>query len=187
MSACLALIVALGLAAPATVQAASTGHANFFLGFKMLDEDDWEPLESQPAFGAEVSWGGDDWPILIATDLLLSADDDDEFGADVEARTAELDLGVRKIWEVDNVRPYVGGGIGLISAEVEVETPLGDVDDDDNAIGLWAGGGVFWRLGERFNLGVSGRWSKAEVEFAGADVEAGGLSLGLLLGWGWGD
>jgi hypothetical protein len=50
---------------------------------------------------------------------------------------------------------------------------------------VWAGGGVFWRLGRRFNLGGTVRWSDAQVTLFDNDVQAGGVTYGLLLGWGW--
>ena len=67
-----------------------TGNANFFLGQKSLDSDDWEPLENQGEFGAEVSWGKKAWPILIATDVLISGDSDEISGNDVDAGTASF-------------------------------------------------------------------------------------------------
>ena len=164
-----------------------TGNANFFLGQKSLDSDDWEPLENQGEFGAEVSWGKKAWPILIATDVLISGDSDEISGNDVDAGTAEIDLGVRKIWEVKTFRPYVGGGLALISASFEFDLPgtSATIDDDDSAVGAWVGGGAFWRVGSRFNIGGAIRYSTADVEFGGEDIDAGGLSVGLLLGWGW--
>ncbi len=47
-------------------------------------------------------------------------------------------------------------------------------------------GGAFWRLGKRFNIGVDVRLSTGEVRIFGEDVQAGGVTTGLLLGWGWG-
>ena len=47
-------------------------------------------------------------------------------------------------------------------------------------------GGIFWRLGKRFNLGLEARFSAAQVKLSGRDVQAGGVSVGLILGWGWG-
>jgi hypothetical protein len=54
-----------------------------------------------------------------------------------------------------------------------------------SALGLWIGGGIYWRLGSRFNIGLAARYSSASVELFGVDVEAGGPMYGMLLGWGW--
>ena len=56
---------------------------------------------------------------------------------------------------------------------------------DDDAIGFWIGGGIYWTLGEHFNIGFDLRWSKAEVTINGVDGEAGGGHAGLLLGYHW--
>jgi len=172
------------LAAPSAVLA-GTGNANFFLGGKALNKSDWEPLEDQAEFGAEVTFGRDGWPVSVAIDVLGSATEETESGIDFEGRTSELCVGVRKIWEVNRTRPYIGGGIALVTAEFEGDVSGVNISDDDNGIGAWIGGGVFWRLGSRFNLGIAARYSKAEVTLFGADGEAGGTHAGILLGWGW--
>ncbi len=179
----LATLLILTSAGPAV---AGTGDVNFFLGQKMLKKSDWEPFENQPEFGAEVSFGKQDWPVLIATDLFGSARERTEFGVKVTASTSELDIGVRKIWEKGRIRPYIGGGFGSIEGKVEAETGGSTVSSSDSAFGAWLGGGVFWRIGTRFNIGASARWSQAKINAEpNTEVEAGGFHLGLLLGWGW--
>ncbi|MGH9866612.1 MAG: outer membrane protein [Candidatus Polarisedimenticolia bacterium] len=178
-----AVLLAAG-AWPALAEA--EGHANFYLGFKQLDEDDWEPVDDQFVFGAEISIGQTGWPVMIAIDPYFAGSSEEEAGFDINTATSELAIGVRKIWDFNGVHPYVGGGPSLLSGALEVEGPFGgDVDDSDSTLGLWAGGGIFWRLGSRFNIGVSLRWSTGEVELFDVDVQAGGLQGGLLLGWGW--
>ena len=59
------------------------------------------------------------------------------------------------------------------------------VEDTDTSPGAWADGGVFWRLGSHFNLGLAARYSKATVTLFDTDMEAGGYSGGVMLGWGW--
>ncbi len=90
-------------------------------------------------------------------------------------------LGLRKIWEPGAARPYVGGGIARLSARTK---SLG-VEETDTAIGGWVGGGIFWRLGSRLNIGIAGRVSSGKVTLSGQKVEAGGTFVGGILGWGW--
>ncbi|HET9481012.1 MAG TPA: hypothetical protein VFP98_04580, partial [Candidatus Polarisedimenticolia bacterium] len=136
--------------------------------------------------GVEVSIGPGNWPIDLALDAFFSAGDEEEFGLDIDLTTQEFAGGIRKIWEAGNARPYIGGGLAIIRADAEISTPGGSVSDDDIGIGPWFGGGVFWRIGQAFNIGIAGRWSTADVEFdGGPEVDAGGLHAGLLLGWGW--
>jgi hypothetical protein len=179
---------ALVLAAPPSQ---AENHINFSLGQKMLEKDDWSPVEDQPEFGVASTFGSKDWPVQIAIDFLASAKEDEVvdnsiapgFIVDLEGRTSELAFGVRKIWNKNSIRPFVGGGVGIIAGAAEAV----GIDDDDSDIGVWAHGGVFWRLGKRFNIGVDLRVSRAEVSIFGVDVQAGGEHLGLILGFGFGE
>ena len=107
-----------------------TGNINGFLGMKQLDEDDWEPVEEQTEFGVKLDFKQESWPVSIAIDYLVSSDDDSGLyyvsgygviAADVEGETSELCLGVRKVWDQSpTMRPFIGGGLALISAEAKV-------------------------------------------------------------------
>ncbi len=166
-----------------------SGNVNFFLGGKSLD-DDWDPVEDQGEFGIMVDYKKVGWPLSIAIDLLGSNDDDSIF----EGTTTEFCFGVRKTWEPStNMRPFFGGGLAIISAEIEI----GPFNDDDSAVGIWLGGGVYWTLTEHCNIGVLLRYSDAEVEldprYAGVqlipggpiDIDGGGGHFGLILGYHW--
>ena len=175
------LFFVLGLMNPAIARAESKGEVNFILGKKMLDQADWEPVEDQGEFGAEVTWGGSDWPIAFATDIVASSHGGDLSFFQVEGQTSELAFGLRKIWEAGAARPYLGGGIAKIDAQLESN----GVREDDTALGGWLGAGIFWRLGSRFNIGLAGRVSRGKVTVFGLEREAGGTHAGLILGWGW--
>jgi len=193
--AALAAVATVALTTPAA-RAAADGQVNFFLGQKALDSGDWDPVDEQAEIGAVMSFGQDAWPIHIAVDVLFSGDDgtlqDPLLGSiDVTGSTFEVGAGVRKIWGKKGMHPYVGGGIAIIGAKAELDSPFGNADADDSAVGPWIDGGIFWRLGTRFNIGFDVRWSEAEVDldFGGGlvtnDIDAGGLHAGLLLGFGW--
>jgi len=193
---CLCLLLILSASA---VQAMEV-NINFLLANKSLDSDDWgdpaigEDADSQPAFGIATTFGGKDWPVAIALDQITSARYDTvrvslplPAEVDLVQGTWELDAGVRKIWKKGKARPFVGGGLGIIAARQEKHAlGLLTMDDTDSTVGLWFNGGAFWRLGKRFNIGVDLRLSAGEVTLFGEDVKAGGGTLGLLLGWGWG-
>ena len=167
---------------------AHAGDLNLFLGAKALNEDDWAPLDSHTELGLQGSWGPPEWPVAIATDLYGSVDSKEILGVDFSASTAEINLGVRKIWRTggeQRVRPYIGGGIAAISGTLEAESGGVKVSDDDNGVGGWLGGGIFWRLGGSFNLGMDLRLSTATIELYGADGNAGGGHFGVLAGFGW--
>ena len=175
------------LLAPATAYAG--GDANFLIGGKPF-MDGWDPVGNQSTLGIEVTFGRETWPVWIAIDSFGSDKtaknitfnlDGTLFTDDIVGSTGELDLGVRKIWGRHKTRPFVGGGVGLISAELD----LGGATDTADKVGPWVGGGVFWRLGSRFNIGVTTRWSDANVTVFGNDLQAGGFTGGVLIGWGW--
>jgi hypothetical protein len=179
-----AFVLCLFAIAPPTAQA---GHVNLFLGSKVLSEKDWAPLDTHTEGGIEASWGSSEWPVMIATDLLGSTRSKSEGGIDYTGTTGELALGVRKIWNTGTrrrVHPYIGGGISYITAKFEGTAGGITVSDDDTGVGGWFGGGIFWRLGSQFNLGISARGSAAEVNLYGVDGKAGGGHFGVTFGLG---
>jgi len=163
-----------------------SGNVNFFLGQKSLDSDDWGVLDDQSAFGVLVDFKQDHWPVSVALDFLGSYDDVTQLGTKFEGGTFEFDVGVRKIWEVSGspVRPYIGGGLAFVSAKLEESGPF-PASDEDNGTGIWLNGGVYWTLGQSFNLGLDLRYSDAEVTLYDVDGEAGGTFAGLMLGYHW--
>ena len=176
------MICAMGSEVYAAQQSDWTGNVNFFLGAKVLDEDDWEPAEEQDEFGIEVDFKQRNWPVSIAIDFLYGSGDGTIYGVKCESETTELNIGIRNIWDQSpHVRPFIGVGIAFISAEASV--PWYSVDD--SSVGIWFGGGVYWTLGESFNIGLEAKYSTAEVTFNGFDVEAGGRHFGMLIGFHW--
>jgi hypothetical protein len=141
---------------------------------------------------AVMSFGRDDWPVHIAADVLFSGKDGSlPGGIDVSGGTFEAAVGVRKIWGWKSVHPYAGAGVAIVAAAIELDGPAGSAEDSDATLGPWIGGGVMWRLGTRFDIGLDVRWSDGDVDldFGGGatapGLDAGGLHYGLLLGFGW--
>jgi len=184
---CLAVCFAL---AALSVPAWAGGNANFVLGWRGLDEDYWSPVEDQAVVGVTVDFGKEGWPVFLEAGLQGSAGDDnvlDIGDVSVTGSVGELSFGVNKTWQpAGNIRPFIGGGLASVTATYEVDTFLGDVDDDDTSLGVYLHGGVFWRLGKRFNIGVDGRiLAGTDITLFGADGDADYAQLGLVLGWGW--
>lgn len=169
----------------------TTGNVNVFLGGKGLD-DEWEPADSQGEFGFEVDFRPRSWPVNLVIGLRAGADEADVFDpifgpGQLESRTSELTFGVKKIWEPQGVpiRPFIGGGLLLAEAEATLKDSGGEVSDSDSGFGIWFGGGVYFTLAGHFNIGLDLRVSRAEVEVAGVDTDAGGDHLGVILGYHW--
>lgn len=205
-----ALAVLLGTGSWRPVHAET--NLNFVLGTKLLDADDWRVGDNQGSIAFLSTFGSSSWPVQVAIDVLGSGSGSTTTfyplsgveirGNELVQSTFELDVGVRKIWRAGKARPFVGGGLAVIWGQQEEEIfllpPLdyeGTVFDtfpplvlseSDEAPGAWIDGGIFWRLGRMFNIGVEARYSRAELSFGPRKVQAGGLNLGLILGWGWG-
>ena len=178
----------------------------------------------QPALGFELTWGHQGWPAWVALDVLHSYDDGVQYfpaihlGALVippahvrrRARTIEVGLGVRRSWTVLGWTPYLGGGGSWVRGSVAYEmsdpsqgsygAPGPRVSGRDAAFGYWAGGGVYRRIGPRFQLGLTARYSKAKIDLPSVrvvgesghyrfvpialrELDAGGKHLGVVVGW----
>src|SRR5262245_52293748 len=173
----LLLALAVAILLPLTASRSDAkGDINFMLGVKRVEDygdlEDFingeDDLGNQFDFGVEMTFSGANWPIGIAVDLLGSSREEDAdyynyydaygYYYTLKASTAELDLGIRKIWEFPRnpVRPYLGGGVAMARGKVEKDGEKFDpllpgvvgtlsVEDDDTGVGYWIGGGVFWR------------------------------------------
>ena len=166
------------------------GDINVLLAGKRLDNNEWAPTQRQGELGLQTDFQPPAWPVALAVDFLAAgANTPVSYRGFTEqrARTSELDLGVRKIFRpAALVRPYVGGGLALASAELEYAGPFGTISDHDGGAGAWIGGGVFWTLASAFNIGLDAKFSSAQVNLFGQSMDAGGFHLGLLLGYHWG-
>jgi len=167
------------------------GNLNAVVGFKELDEEEWGPLDRQDELGVELTI--DVGKIGVAADLLRSTDEQ-PFGASqkIEGTTTELDLGIRKIWG-KRLRPFFGGGLAFIKAEIELSDEFGSTSGDKSRVGFWLGGGVFYQIAKHLNIGVDVRGSatSSSEEYVPYTLEPntvpelGGFHLGALVGVGW--
>ncbi len=197
----LALVVCL-----TTSSAMAGGDANFLFGYKMLSEGEFDDLgvDNQPELGVSVTLDFQ-WPVALAIDLLSSHDDTTEATSPTVMRrtrvdTLELNIGVRKFWEIKKWRPYVGGGLAMIQLDAKQTTStniLGNIvedtliDDDDSGVGFWLSGGTLWTLPEGFNVGAELRYSDADSDLTSEgftskqSFDAGGFHLAVMLGYHW--
>jgi len=167
---------------------ASTSRISGFLGTKKLDDNPWKPFNEQLELGAMLDIRPDSWPVSIATGVYWSADAHDEQNSNQSytennGTTTELLLGLRRTLDFygTNLHPYYAAGLAYISGE---KKDFGQTQKD-SALGYWVGTGVYWTFTQHFDIGIEGRYSKAEAEFSGKDVELGGTHLGFTLGYSW--
>jgi len=181
-----------------------TGNVNFFAGGKSLsDADKWEPLSNEHVnLGVLVDFKPPNWPVSISIDVLYHLLNDKfetiyysgrEWELHYKGKTTEIHLGVRKIWDNHSIiRPFIGGGLALIKAELEVSSPLevARFNEDDMGVGMWLEGGTYFTIAKHLNLGLSCRWSKADISMTnpiGDEVsgDAGGWHYGAIVGYHW--
>jgi hypothetical protein len=205
----LAALLVLLLCAGAGPALAGGGDANLLFGQKSLSEDalDDAGVDSQSQFGVSVTLDFQ-WPVMLAIDYMSSSDDATRMipaafplQLDTDVDTTELNLGVRKFWGADKIRPFVGGGLALVQLDAR-QTESGTlgpgapfstliVDDDGSGIGLWINGGFLYRAGEHFNVGFDVRYSNADADLSTAQVgsdlslDSGGIHYGVALGYHW--
>jgi opacity protein-like surface antigen len=164
-----------------------TGNVSGYVGHKSVDDKDWPNLDSQASVGVISDFRKQSWPVSIAADLIFSADVDKNGVEENTGGTVETHLGARKIFTLQNssFRPYVGGGVALVTALLENENAGVTIDDDDHAVGAWVGAGTYYAVTPSFNLGLDVRYSKAEVTLFDKEREAGGLNAGITAGYHW--
>jgi len=172
-----------------------TGNVNLLLGTRFLEKDNWEPLDKQLEGGLLVDFRPKRWWISFAVDFLYSWDEDEidvvdlgigTYSVKIKSRIWELDLGIRKIWESpEYIRPYIGGGFAIINGQMKSEAFGDSVSDDETGYGIWANAGLYVTIYKHFNIGIDGRWSKAEVDLFDRQARVGGWQVGAIAGFHW--
>lgn len=191
---------------PGLAQAAElSGNVNAFIGMKMLDDSDWGDFDDQTEFGVMADLGANTWPIGLSANLIYSSDStsdyhDNEIGDTYyytyyaeDATTVELNLGVKKIWAVSGpFNIYVAGGLATIYGEMEITRANNlsgtyrDTDsEDDTGLGGWGAVGCYFTFANHVNVGMDLRYSSAEIDMYDDEIDAGGVHVGLLVGYAW--
>ena len=192
----LALVLVLAAAAATATAPATAADVNLnvypIAGRSMHDSDFWDPVDDQYALGGTVDFGRATSPLHFALGLHGSVGDEDILNPLVNKETAninELSFGIAKVWTTQgSVRPFVSGGLSFVHAELEFDNNFGSgtVNDDDDSIGVWIEGGVYWRLTAHFNLGLFGRGLMGtSINLFGEDTDADYFEAGPMIGWSW--
>jgi opacity protein-like surface antigen len=182
-----AITTALLLALPVAQAGDWTGSVGGSIGSKHLDDKDWGSLDSHEALGFRFDIRKKSWPVSITYDLLFSGEVDKNASLKDEAYNLENHIGIRKTFELEdsNMRPYIGGGVTLVSAEIRNETAITSVKDNDHGTGFWLGAG--WNVGvtDKVDIGFDVRYSEAEVTIFNQDIEAGGMHYAATASYRW--
>lgn len=187
------LTVLLSLNASVVSASEYSANVNLSLGNNKMSSADWGEGNSQGSVGLITDFKMDSWPVNIAVDGFVSgsgdftADNDKDKKGKLKASSAELHLGVRKIWDFSNTKfsPYVGGGLSFATGSLDRKVNGEKENDSDSAVGTWLGTGVYWRPVDNFNVGADLRYSKVDLKLHGDNIKAGGLRTGIFIGYNW--
>ena len=182
--------------APAQESSGTSGNTQFLIGERyMTDKDFWEPFDTQMMFGVEVDFAPAKSPIHVALAGSFSTDDT-RVSAPFHGATGDVRVGLAEfsagfLWHPVRhgiVRPYIGGGAVLLGASIDTDIGsfFGD-SDTDTSFGFYGNAGVFFKVGESFNIGVDGRIVRGtDFDFSGLQADADYEQVAMLLGFSWG-
>ena len=147
-------------------------HLTLLLGERQLDDDDWDPVEDQLAGGVEVDGTDPSTGHGYEIGMTYSQDDDDIGPVDVTGDTLDVYGGYRHTFRLESreIHPYLSAGLALIRAQVEVDGPINNNDEDDISPGAYVRAGIGFDLSDRTRLGVDYRHMFL------TDVDIGGIS-----------
>jgi hypothetical protein len=172
--------------------ASATGNVNFVIGARHLDDDTWDKVQNQVSGSIAVDFSPEDWPVHFVFGAAGSGRDENgeswrwwdrttDYG-----RVGELSFGAvllpnRK----SQTRPFIGAGVAKTFSRVGHKVNGEWIEESDNAVGVYLNAGVYWRLGEKFNIGLDARVLRgATGTLFGVEQSANYKQIGLLLGFG---
>lgn len=164
-----------------------SGNISVMVGKKFLDDSDWPGMDNHGAIGMLLDFKKNNWPVSIAIDLIGTGKEKKSAGNKDEAYSAEMNIGVRKIFSLQDsaFQPYIGAGVASVFAETSSTRNNTVTKYDDTAIGSWVGIGSYYAVTRNFQLGADLRYSRAEVTLNGEDREAGGRHAAISAGYHW--
>jgi len=159
---------------------------NGVIGRRYMGDKDWAPFHIYNEIGVEGSWGKMDEPLMFATDFFTSQDSQREGSKTIQSKSYQLQLGLRKIWTFSkHWNPYGGAGLTVSKGDLEEVSSSGTKRGSDNAYGIWVGGGIFYRVGQNFNVGVAVRACLMDsYRILGVDRGGNSTNIGFVIGWG---
>jgi len=181
----------LAIATCSTAAHAAGGNITGTLGFRQVDEDQWSPTDTQGLIGGIADFSYWDFPVHFEIGLRGSRDtgsftDNAGISRDARQTIGDFLLGVVLMPDYGPMRPYFGGGLAFTSVEAKVERANGWDSDDDTSVGAYVGGGILWRLGPNFDIGIDGRYiGGTSMNVFGNEVDVDGYTVAMRVGYGW--
>jgi len=186
----LEIVLALALVPSAAFADDITGNVQFLIGERRLS-DDWRAKSDPSVFGVEIDFAPAKSPVHVALSMQLSGDDSTLPGplssGDVDVGFFEFSAGFLWLPRKGVVRPYIGGGALTMAAATGNDFLLFGADEHDQSFGFYGNLGVFFKVGDHFNIGVDGRVVR-ETSFELGPIERDGdyEQAAFLIGFSWG-
>ena len=193
-----AFVLAAALLAATTASAENmAGNTQFLIGQRYLRDTQWGRLDSPSVFGIEIDFAPATSPVRVALGIHVAGESGTATAADplygetgsVDTRFFEFSTGF--LWHPVKkavVRPYLGAGALMITASNGSDWGVfGSDNDSDQSFGFYGNAGLFFKVGDRFNIGIDGRIVRGTtVTLAGVEADADYEQLNILLGFSWG-
>jgi opacity protein-like surface antigen len=170
-----------------------TGNVQFLIGQTYLG-DFWKPLDEPASFGLEIDFGPSKSLVHVAM-AWSGSGDSATVTAPYFGRTGHVSVGTLEfsagflVLPVRHapVRPYVGGGALRIFASTDSGANAWNGGDDDTSFGFYGNAGVYFKVGDHFNIGLDGRIVRGtKILLVGVEGDADYEQLSMLIGFSWG-
>jgi hypothetical protein len=170
------------------------GNVQFLIGQTYLS-DFWKPLDEPAAFGIEVDFAPKKSPVHVALATNVSTDSAQVsspfFGETGHVAVGFIEFSAGFVWlpvKHAVARPYLGAGVLTILAAVDAGANAWNGGDTDQSFGFYGNAGIFFKVGDSFNIGLDGRLVRGtSLTLAGQEVDADYERASLLLGFSWGE
>ena len=169
------------------------GNVQFLIGQTYLS-DFWKPLDEPAAFGVEVDFAPKKSPVHVALATNVSGDSASVsspfFGQTGHVAVGFLEFSTGFIWlpvKRSVARPYLGAGVLTMLAAVDAGANAWNGGDTDQSFGFYGNAGIFFKVGDSFNIGLDGRIVRGtKITLAGIEADADYEQASMLLGFSWG-
>ena len=176
-----------------------TGNVQFLIGQRYLSDDFWKPLDSPSNFGIEIDFAPSSSSVHVALGVIAATESGtatvtDPFFGEITGSidTSFFEFSAGFLWHPVKravVRPYLGAGALTISAANDSDFGVfSGNSDSDRSFGFYGNAGIFFKVGDHFNIGLDGRIVRGtKVTIAGLDGNADYTQASMLLGFSWGN
>jgi hypothetical protein len=169
------------------------GNVQFLVGQRYL-EDFWQPLDRPTMFGVMVDFAPESSPVHVALGASMAWEKQTVTGSffgdtgSVEDGFFEFSAGF--VWlpvKKAIVRPYLGAGVVMLGAGTGSDWSFFDAGDTDSSFGFYGNAGVFFKVGDTFNIGIDGKIVRGtSITLVGQEGDADYTQASLLMGFSFG-